>query len=292
MFPAAVEPLLFAGALAVGVTAVHRSLPPRFAAQLVWLTIVVVVVAAVPTLWLVSFGYVRALPIIGPHLGWCDGAMPSARPVSAWIGLPCLGVCVVGSARTVRLIRQLRRLRRDSPGPLEIAICPQPYAYTLPGRGGRVVVSSGLVALLNPRERAVVYAHEAAHGQHRHDRYLLCGELARTLVPALVPLVRRLLFSLERWADEAAAESCGGDRTLVAQTLGKVALSTGVSPRYALSFGGLGVAGRVRALLAPPLVAPSRFLQFSICVAATSTALMAAYQLHHLARMVAAICPG
>ncbi|MEO5900474.1 MAG: M56 family metallopeptidase [Ilumatobacteraceae bacterium] len=291
MFPAVVAPLLIAGALAMGVTALHRRLPPRFAAQLVWLTIVVVVVAAVPTLWLVSFGFVRGLPVVGPWLGWCDDAMPMSRPVSAWVGVPCTVVSVVGAVRAVRLIRELRRMRRDSPGPLEIAVCPDPYAYTLPGRGGRVVFSSGLVDLLSPRERGIVYAHEAAHARHRHDRYLLTGQLASTVVPLLIPLVRRLQYSLERWADESAAYVCG-DRKLVAQTLGKVALSAAPSPRFALGFTGLGAAGRVRALLADPLSSPSRSLQLVIWVAAAWTGVMAAYQLHHLARLVAAICPG
>ncbi len=281
-------PVGIAALLAVIVTAAHRRLPPQLAARTVVVTLGVVLVAAAPTLWIISLGYLAHLPLFNGRLEWCAEAFGVREPIPSWAGLPALAVSTAGLLRARRVLRNYRRLRHDEGGSVEIVEHSRPFAFTLPGRSGHVVLSSGLADLLDDDEQQVVLAHERAHGHHRHDRYLLVAQLASATVPLVRPLTRRLRFSLERWADEAAVEHCGS-RRVVALTLGKVALHN-VSPAGALSFAGLGVPARVAALLAPPAGPPRSVEIAAIRLAIFATAVLAAFQLHHLGGLVAALC--
>jgi hypothetical protein len=290
MFSSVMLPLLAAIALAVTVTTVHRSLPPVLAARAVAVTVVVVAGAAVPTLWIVGLGYFTHAPFLGSGLRWCIDVFGAHDRISPWIGLPSLLLAAIGTLRAARVVRAHRRLRHDHQGFVEIACHEQPFAYTLPGRGGHVVLSTGLVELLDDDERKVVLAHERAHAKHRHDRYLLVAQLAAATIPMLRPLTSRLQFSLERWADEVAVEECG-DRRFVARTLGKVALRS-VTPVGAMSFAGLGVPARVSALLSAPAPTPRVPLLIGLWSAIAVTGALAAFQVHHLGSLVTALCPG
>ncbi|MEP7114280.1 MAG: M56 family metallopeptidase, partial [Ilumatobacteraceae bacterium] len=239
MFPSILFPLAVAMVLAILVTAAHRRVPPVVAAKAVTVTLAVVATAAAPTLWIVSLGYVTHLPLLGGRLDWCAKAFGARDPIPGWVGLPTLVLTAAGVVRARAVIAAHRRLRQDHPGTVEIADHARPFAFTLPGRGGHVVLSSGLLELLDKAEQGVVLAHEQAHARHRHDRYLLVAQLAAAIMPLLRPLAGRLQFSLERWADETAVAHCG-DRGFVARTLGKVALRS-ITPVGAMSFAGLGV---------------------------------------------------
>jgi hypothetical protein len=101
-------------------------------------------------------------------------------------------------------------------------------------------------------------------------------------------LARRVTYSIERWADEAAAAVCA-NRQLVAITLGKVALQT--SPPTVAGFSGLGVASRMSALLEPPVPTPHRGLLVGLWASLAVTAGFSLYQLHHLELLLTALCP-
>lgn len=290
MFPSLVLPLIVAIGLAILVTATHRRLPPVVAARAATITLAIVAAAAVPTVWIVSFGFVAHLSVLGGWLEWCAEAIGVNDPVPFWVGVPALMVSVAGVVRARAVLRSYRRLRHDHPGAVEIADHAQPFAFTLPGRGGHVVLSSGLVEMLDEAEQGVVLAHERAHASHRHDRYLLGAQLAAAVMPILRPLAGRLQFSLERWADEIAVAH-SGDRALVARTLGRVALRS-VTPAGAASFAGLGVPARVAALLAPPMMPLRSSDHVALWGAIAMTGVLASFQLHHLARLVTALCPG
>ena len=130
---------------------------------------------------------------------------------------------IAGIVRARTGVQALSPPAPQPPGTVEITDHDQTFAFTLPGRGGQVVLSTGLIDMLDEAEQQVVLAHERAHAHHRHDRYLLTAQLAAAVMPLLRPLAGRLQFSLERWADETAVARCG-DRGFVARTLGKVAL--------------------------------------------------------------------
>ena len=65
MFPYFLLPLTVAVGLAMVVTATHRRLPPAVAARTVTITLAVVAAAAVPTVWIVSLGYVAHFSVLG-----------------------------------------------------------------------------------------------------------------------------------------------------------------------------------------------------------------------------------
>ena len=289
MFPAVVAPLLAVTMLAVSITAVHRRLPPAMAARVLAVTIGVVVVAALPTEWMVTLGYLAHLPYVGTGFRWCAETFGVHSRVPSWVGVPVAFVTLLGTLRGIRLVRSYRNTRHDCPGGVEILDDDRAFAVTLPGAAGQIVLSSALVAMLVTEETAVVMAHEGAHAHHRHDRYLVVAHAATAAVPILLPLTSRLRFSLERWADEVAAKECG-DRHLVARTLGKVAMYR-VESAGAMSFAGLGVAGRVAALLSPPAGHPRSPISAGLWTAIAVTGLLAGYQLHHLANLIAAACP-
>ncbi|HSL74600.1 MAG TPA: M56 family metallopeptidase [Ilumatobacteraceae bacterium] len=281
-------PLLVTLVLAAAATSVHRRLPPRLAARFVTLALVLVVLAALPTALMVSLSFLAHVPVIGFGFEWCAQAIGLHGSVPAWIGLPVLAVVGVGAVRTFRLLREHRALRLDEPHPIHVAHSHQPYAVTLPGRAGQIVISTAMVDLLDDDERRIVVAHERAHARYRHDRYLLTAELAAAALPPLRWLARRVTYSIERWADEAAAAVCG-DRQRVAVTLGKVALRT--NPATVAGFAGLGVAARMSALLEPPRSNPRGARLLALWSSLAVTAGFSLYQLHHLELLLTALCP-
>ena len=82
-----------------------------------------------------------------------------------------------------------------------------------------------------------------------------------------------------------------GDRGFVARALGKVALRR-ITPAGAMSFAGLGVPARVAALLSPPMKPLRSSTHGALWGAITVTGMLAAFQIHHLARLITALCPG
>jgi hypothetical protein len=118
---------------------------------------------------------------------------------------------------------------------------PQPVAYALGGRAGGVVVSRGLLAVVDD-ERDAVLAHELAHLRLGRHRLLLFALVIRTTfgtaVPAVCQAAGSLARELEVIADEAAVRAAG-DRRMVARALAKAALAT-IGSVPVLAFGGDG----------------------------------------------------
>lgn len=281
-------PLLICTLIVVVATTAHRRLPPALAARFVTIALVVVLVAALPTVLIVALSFLAHAPLIGIGFQWCAQAIGMHGSVSPWVGVPVLALFCLGAARAVRVLVEHRRFRADERRPVHVVESGRPYAVTLPGKAGQIVVSTAMLELLDDDERTVVLAHEEAHARLRHDRYLLVAELVAAVLPPLRTLARRVNYSIERWADEAAAVTCG-DRRLVAMTLGKVALHA--HPRTVAGFAGLGVAARMNALLAPPVIRPRRPRLAALWATLAVAAALSAYQVHHLERLVAALCP-
>ena len=282
------SPLLAAVVVAVVATSVHRRLPPRLATRFVTIALVLVCVAAVPTALIIAIAFMAHAPLIGFGFEWCAQAIGLHGSVPAWLGVPTVALIAVGAVRTWRLLNEHRSLRLHHAHHVHVADSRSPYAVTLPGRAGQIVISTAMIDLLDDHEQRIVLAHEQAHARYRHDRYLLTAELAAAALPPLRALAKRVSYSIERWADEAAAAVCG-DRELVAITLGKVALQANV-PTVA-GFAGLGVASRMGALLEPPIPHPNRRRVVALWGSIGVTAAFSAYQLHHVERLLTALCP-
>ncbi|MFI7358965.1 M56 family metallopeptidase [Streptomyces avidinii] len=238
----------------------EHHLHPRAATWL--LTGVAAVLALCSTLCLALLMVVGTAQLPGNPLpdGWSDPEVREALPydeVAGKAAIPALIAVVMSCAgaawrhRRVRLEagRALAGMR-----PTSVAVLPDeaPYAYALPGGDGRIVITTGMLAALTPADRRALFAHERAHLAGRHHRFLLAVQLAARANPFLRPLRKAVMYTVERWADEAAATHVGSRRT-VARAVGKAALASRGTPIATLA--GFATAGpvprRVAALLGP-----------------------------------------
>ncbi|WP_405670423.1 M56 family metallopeptidase [Streptomyces sp. NBC_01530] len=274
-------------------------LSPRSAAWALTALALVLALAGTASLALLALAGALHLPFVARigHLSpqlLGDGS-PATVPAAVLAALALAGLGALALGRTRRHLLELRAAQRQlrgeaSAGDLCVRQDDRPDAYALPGRPGRVVVTTGMLRALGAQEREVLFAHERAHLTGRHHLFLAAAELAAALHPALRGLRAPVSYALERWADESAARAIG-DRALAARAVGRAALAahaTGSVPRPRLSLTATAgpVPRRVTALLSTP--APrSRLLPRALtclllcCVALSATAtLEAATDLH------------
>lgn len=268
----------------------EQHLHPRAATRV--LTAVAGVMAVCSTLCLALLMVVGTAQLPGNPLpdGWSDPEVRAAVPYDEIAGraaIPALlAVCAACARLLWRHARVRRRARRALAGlrgtSVAVLADEASYAYALPSRdGGRVVVTTGMLAELTAPERRALFAHERAHLTARHHRHLLVTQLAARANPFLRPLRTSVAFTAERWADESAARAVG-DRRTVARAIGKAALVSRGVPAPTLA--GLAAPGpvprRVAALLAPAPAArirPSVFTSMGLALwcAAFGTAVSA-----------------
>jgi Zn-dependent protease with chaperone function len=117
------------------------------------------------------------------------------------------------------------------PGPDQVVVVddPDPDAYALPGLPGRIVVSTGMLQVLDDADREAMLAHERAHLTGHHYAFAAAAQLAAAANPLLRPMATAVGYTVERWADENAARACG-DRRQVARAVGKAALAAKHGP--------------------------------------------------------------
>lgn len=272
----------------------EQHLHPRRAARL--LTTVAVILASCSLVCLGLLVVVGTAQLPGNPLpdGWSDEEVREAVPQDAFAGkasiLALVAVtvaCGITLRRHYRFRARAHRALAGLPGGGDLAVLPDdaPYAYALPGSPGRVMVSTAMLASLEPPERRALYAHERAHLEGRHHRLLLAVRLAGCVNPLLRPLRAALVYSTERWADEEAARVTG-DRRLTARAVGKAALVSRPAPGGP-AFAGFAAAGpvprRVAALLGPvppdrgwpPALTPAGAAAFVAAAGTTVSALSA-----------------
>ncbi|MGW4943201.1 M56 family metallopeptidase [Actinoplanes sp. NPDC004185] len=120
-------------------------------------------------------------------------------------------------------------LPAEVPAGLRVLDGPLPFAYCLPGRSPRVVLSDGALRVLDAEQVAAVIAHEQTHLRHRHDVVMESFTAFYRAVPR--PLRSRAPLDavhllLEMVADDAARRRCGATPLRTALAL----LSDAVSP--------------------------------------------------------------
>ncbi|MGW6986787.1 M56 family metallopeptidase [Streptomyces sp. NPDC054946] len=167
-----------------------------------------------------------------------------------------------GAYRWWRQLRRARVLAADSRSELVVLQEEHPDAYALPGRPGRIVITSGMLGALTAEEREVLLAHERAHLKGRHHLLVAMAELAAHCHPGLRAVREPLRYALERCADESAAQAVG-DRRLAARAIARAALAARTSPDrdrpgFALAATTGPVPRRVAALLDGPARARAR----------------------------------
>jgi Peptidase family M48 len=186
-----------------------------------------------------------------------------AALVLAWGGIRL----ITDVRRRVGTHRRLRDVGKPQAG-LVIADWTQPMAVAVPGRPGHLLVTTGILRLLDSDERRVLFAHERAHLTHRHHRLMFAAGAAAAVNPLLVPVRGAVAFLVERWADEDAATAVG-DRDLTAQAVARAALATlKPAPPMALGIHGGTAVDRVQALSEPAPAARRRRLVGPVLIGA------------------------
>ncbi|HEX4223135.1 MAG TPA: M56 family metallopeptidase [Pseudonocardiaceae bacterium] len=162
-----------------------------------------------------------------------DHADITDLPVDATAAALLVAACVAGAlaaTRRVKALAKAHRLAAESAADSatdELLVLPdeRPVAHALPGRPGRIIVSTGMLAGLTPVERRALLAHERAHLSRSHHLFVAVVDILAAANPLLRPLRKVVRYTTERWADELAARAVGS-RAVVARAVGKAALAT------------------------------------------------------------------
>jgi Zn-dependent protease with chaperone function len=225
-------PLVIPALAGVAARPLAARLEPRLATWL--LTIAAVALATCSTAalaLLAAFAAARA-PFLAELGDYSQLVITRGDPIPASAGAiaalalagAAVAVAVIFRNRARALAESYRRaaaLYADD----SVVVVPGPAieAYALPGRPGRIVVSDCLLDRLDAASQAALIAHEQAHLSGRHHLFGAVARLAAAANPMLLPVARAVEYTTERWADEHAAAVIG-DRRLMAETIGRVAL--------------------------------------------------------------------
>ena len=265
-------------ALSVAVVVLSRlgvkRLPPRAATWAITIASAALSLSTAGALALLACWLPARLPIVAAVGGWRPESVASLSPTPTWTAAVALAALVWLGWRVVRESGRLRsefavvvaahaELARFAGGVVVVEdAVPSAHAVarTL-RRRGRVVVTTGMLDLLDDEERAAVVAHEHSHLRHGHGAFVAAVQLSSALNPLIAPMRQDLHFTLERWADEEAAEVT--HRAVVASALAKVAIAImditeGEVPPPALlmSLHTYAISDRVTALLDNPKPRP------------------------------------
>ncbi|MGW2681141.1 M56 family metallopeptidase [Streptomyces sp. NPDC001436] len=211
-------------------------LPPAQAAWLLTITVAGLALGSTTALALLVIPgatHLHAVAMLGRLLtplatGSPDSVVAVALAAASLLA-GCVGLLARGMHRHSGQLRRARQLAAGADGELVVLADDYPDAYALPGRPGRIVVTSGMLRALSAAEREVLLAHERAHLTGRHHCFTAVVELAALCHPALRALREPLAYALERSADEHAAHAVG-DRRLTAQAIGRAALAVRAAP--------------------------------------------------------------
>lgn len=269
----------------------RRRLPPRVAVVLLTLVAVAAAAGVVMALALIVVGGVVGVPDALGRVWWCRSALTAGHKAPAVVATGAAAMLVVGLVRLVLFERQWRRsvAAHDREGGIAVVDADEPIAFAVPSAEGTVVVSRGLLAVLDRAEQAALFAHEHCHLSRGHHRFLRASGRAAAAVPVLTLLARHVRFATEREADEAAAAAVG-DRRVVARAIASAAVGVRLgSPAMAL--GDHGVVERLDELLNPP---PPSWLPAMAVTAGLAAAFVvlssSTLQLHHLVEFGAHVC--
>lgn len=280
---------------------IARRQEPRTASWLLTGSALALAAASGAALAILAGTVLGQIPLLAVLGHWSAQVMHRHDPISVFLAIAAcllfttaLAAVVRAAVRRVRAITSAAREARCVPciGPLAVLDDPAPDAYAVPGLPGRIVVTAGMLDALDDRERKVLLAHEHAHLASAHYLFITLTQLAAAANPLLRPVVSAVRYSVERWADERAAQVTG-DRLLVARTISKAALLTDghqKKPSAALGMAADDLRGagpvprRVAALLgAPPRRRPLLLAsELAVLGVAVGSALEAARDLHAL----------
>jgi Zn-dependent protease with chaperone function len=152
-------------------------------------------------------------------------------------------------------------------------------AYCLPGRHGRIVLTTGAVKALDADELEAVIAHERAHLRERHHLAVAAANGLASAFPR-VPLFAAAAVEIARLVELRADDVAAGDTDHVSVAAALVTLAGMSAPQAALAAAACGGAARVTRLLAPvtPVGIARRFAVLTVLTAVMlAPAVLAAY---------------
>ncbi|MEV5694782.1 M56 family metallopeptidase [Micromonospora globbae] len=260
-----------------------------FAVLLAWWAAIIAVISSffigVALLLVPESGLHRWVELVAHHcwVAVSHGHLPAQHEL---IGIAATLTAVVLIVRTVASAVRQRRAQRASreahrdllallgrprtshtPSVLHVPHTT-PMAYSIGGRDGLVVLSTG-VEQLPPAQRAAVLSHEQAHLRGRHHLLVAAAEILAAAMP-WVPITRQapdaVRVLVELCADATAVRSCGAPAVRAAL----IALAGSPGPAHALSMAGADVPLRLYHLQAGyrTRTAPTRLLLPLAAVAA------------------------
>ena len=306
-------PLLIPALAAAAARPLAARLEPRQATWLLTLAAVALAACSTAALALLAAYAAARLPALAAVGNYSQPVIRRGDPIPVAAGVAAALALTAATTAFAVMVRNRARALAESyrraaglqpDGGIVVLPGGRIEAYALPGLPGRIVVSGCLLDRLDSRGRDALVAHEQAHLNGRHHLFVAVAMVAAAANPLLLPVRRAVQYTVERWADERAAAATG-DRRLVAQTIGQVAL---LAPRPGRPAGGvvLGIAGtgarrmsvawagpvprRVAALLAAP--PRRRTILLAACAAIVvltgGAALEAARDLHALVELAQA----
>jgi Zn-dependent protease with chaperone function len=260
------------------------------------------VLAAVPTL--LEAAGAEPLAHACHHL---LGPIPPGGAVTGWASatasLALLAVASVAHRRSRRLQRAARiedwlgDHRRMPGATLVVLPTDAVVAYATPGSPPQVVVSRGLARVLKADELDAVVRHEVAHVRNRHHRDLALAavvDAALGWIPGLRASTAALRLSIERAADEEAAERPGARESTRRALLKTTETILGPVPAFTAAF---TLLARLDALATPPCD-PSLRQRAAVFAPLAALAALAASGLlgwaavsHHILLDLVGLCP-
>ena len=254
-------PLVFSSAFGLVAPRLARRLPPPVATWLLTIGGLGAAAGTAATLAMTGATLIGQNPSVAARGHWSGAALrhadPVWPPVAAVASVALVALTANFALVAVRRLRALRAAYRlasalTSPGgELVVIDAADPQAYAVPGRPGRIVVSTALLRDLAAPQRRAVLAHERAHLRHRHHLHQTIAHLVAAANPVLRTLPTAVTLLTERWADEDASTIC--PRSTVASALSLAAMRTREPLRSAavLAVADTDVTARVHALHLP-----------------------------------------
>jgi hypothetical protein len=308
-------PLLLSLLATPGARILAERCEPRLATWLLTTSAIVLAAASTASLALLAATGLLRIPPLAALGHWslqvAQRDDPAELSVAIVAGMLLTAAAFAAAHMVWHRVRSLARAALDAacvpaPDGLMILDDPAPDAFALPGLPGRVVVSTGMLRVLDESEQHILLAHERAHLDNHHYLFVALAQFGAAANPLLRPLAHAATYTVERWADERAAAITTGDRDRVARTVGKAALAARRTPVRSPVLGMLGMLGtigrrsplsgagpvprRVAALLAPPTgrrIAPALITAAVLLAAIVSTG-EAAHDLHSLLKLAGA----
>jgi len=266
MFATLTTTVAASAAFGLAAPRLSRPLPPAVATWLMAVGGLLSAAATSTALALLGFRVLAQTKPLTEQGHWSDAVLAYRDPLGTPVAVAALALLAallaLGLRTAIRRGRAtataFRLAYRMGGGELAVLDAPTPSALAVPGRPGRIVVTSALLRRLDGAQRRALLAHERAHLRGHHHLFQTAAAVAAAVNPLLRPLRPAVAMSCERWADEAAARS-STRRDVAAALLRAASDAPLAAPSVALAVTGGTVAARVAALAhPPPRLSPAR----------------------------------